>query len=56
MQSVNPLSENRFQNANADFGQDFSDSRKKFIGRSELLSLEAFLRCPNKKQEKVRGS
>jgi hypothetical protein len=38
---IHSLPEHRFQSVNADFGQKFSDSRKKFICRPELLSLEA---------------
>jgi hypothetical protein len=61
IQSVDPFPENRFQSLNADFVQNFSDFRKKFICRPELLSLEAIFEMPkqetrNKKQEKVRGS
>jgi hypothetical protein len=54
VQSVDSLPENRFQNLNADFVQNFSDSRKKFICRPELLFLDwrRFLGCPNKKTRK----
>jgi hypothetical protein len=46
---IHSLPENRVQSANADFVQNFSDSRKKFIRRTELLSLEAAFEMP--KQE-----
>jgi hypothetical protein len=61
VQSVDLLSENHFQSVNGDFLQNFSDFRKKFICRPELLSLDwrRLLRYSNKKirkQEQVRGS
>jgi hypothetical protein len=37
---IHSLSENRFQNVSAEFVQNFTDSRKKFICRPELLSLD----------------
>jgi hypothetical protein len=54
IQSVDPLPENLFESVSADFVQTISDSRKKFIYRPELLSLEAVFEMP--KQEQVRGS
>jgi hypothetical protein len=54
VQSVGPLAENRFQSVNADFVQKFSDSRKKFIGRLELLSLEVVFEKPKQETRKRR--
>jgi hypothetical protein len=58
VQSVDPLPEHHFQSVNADFFKNCSDSRKQFIYRPELLSLNwrAFLRCPNKKTRQARRS
>jgi hypothetical protein len=49
VQSVDPLAEDCFQSVNADFLQNVSDSRKNFICRPELLSLDAVFEMP--KQE-----
>jgi hypothetical protein len=46
IQSVDPLPVNSFQSINTDFVQNFSDSRKKFICRPELLALEAVFEMP----------
>jgi hypothetical protein len=53
VQSVDPLPENRFQSANADFVQNLSDSRKKFISRPKLLSLDVVFDMP--KQETTQS-
>jgi hypothetical protein len=53
---IHSLPENRFQSINADLVQNFSNSRKKFTCRPELLALEVVFEMHNKKQEKVRGS
>jgi hypothetical protein len=54
-QFVDPLPENCFQSVSADFVGDFADSRKKFIWKPELLSLEAIfemLKSENKKSQR----
>jgi hypothetical protein len=53
---IHSLPENRLQSVNVDFVEKFSDSRKKFIYRPELLPWRRLMRCPNKKQENVKGS
>jgi hypothetical protein len=52
VQSLDPLSENCFQSVNPDFVQNFSDSRKKFICRPELLSLEEVFEMPEQENKK----
>jgi hypothetical protein len=52
VQSVDPFPENGFQNVKADFVQKFSHSRKKFICRPNLLSLDTVFEMP--KQEKLK--
>jgi hypothetical protein len=54
IQYVDPLPENSFQSVKADFVQNFSDFRKKFICRPELLSLEIVLEMLE--QETSRGA
>jgi hypothetical protein len=49
---IHSLQENRFQSVNADFVQGFSDSRRKFICRPELLSLEAVFEMPKQEVRK----
>jgi predicted nucleic-acid-binding protein len=53
------LPENRLQSVTADFIQNFSDSRKKFICKRELLSVEAvfeMLKQQNKKSSEEANS
>jgi hypothetical protein len=52
VQSVDPLPENRLQSVNADFVQNFSDSRKKLICKPELLSSGAVFEMPKQKTKK----
>jgi hypothetical protein len=54
IQSVDPLPKNRFHSVNADFVQNFSDSGKKFICRSELLSLDAIFEMSKQENKKTR--
>jgi hypothetical protein len=46
VQSADSLPQNRFQSVKANFLHTFSDSRKKFICRPELLSLKAAYEMP----------
>jgi hypothetical protein len=54
VQSVDPLLENDFQNVNSNFVENCSEPRKKFVGRPELLSMDAAVEMP--KQEKSQGA
>jgi hypothetical protein len=55
VQSIDQLPENGFQSVNADFVQNFLDSRKKFICRPELLSLEVAFEMPKQNKKKSEG-
>jgi hypothetical protein len=49
---IHSLTESRFQTIRADLHPNFSDSRKKFICKRELLSLEAVFAMPNQNTRK----
>jgi hypothetical protein len=52
VQSVGALPDNCLQSLNADFIQNFSDSRTKFIRTPELLCLEATSEMPKQETRK----